>query len=36
MKLLLQAVLRVVSGFALIALLLFLPAGGWQFWNAWL
>ncbi len=36
MRLLLQAVLRVVFGFAFMALLLFLPAGTWAFWNAWL
>ena len=36
MKLLLNALIKVVSGMAIICLLLFLPAGTWQYPGAWL
>lgn len=35
-KLLFQALIKFVSGLAAISLLLLLPAGTFQFWNAWL
>lgn len=36
MKLLVNALLKFVSGFAAVGLLLFLPAGTLRYWNAWL
>lgn len=36
MKLLLNALLKFVSGLAAVGLLLFLPAGTLRYWNAWL
>ncbi|MGM9594251.1 MAG: methyltransferase family protein [Candidatus Onthomonas sp.] len=36
MKLLLNALLKFVSGLAAVGLLLFLPAGTFRYWNAWL
>ena len=36
MKLLFQAILKFILGVFMIALLLFLPAGTLEFWNAWL
>jgi len=36
MKLLLNALIKFISGFLLTALLLFLPAGTWSYPNAWL
>lgn len=36
MKLLLNALIKVVSGMAIICLLLFFPAGTWQYPGAWL
>lgn len=35
-KLFVQAITKFLSGFVLIALLLFLPAGTIRYWNAWL
>lgn len=31
-----QAILKFVLGAAVIGILLFLPAGSFQYWNAWL
>ena len=36
MKLLFQAITKLILGIVIIGLLLFLPAGTFQFWNAWL
>ena len=36
MKLLLQAITKFILGIIMIGLLLFLPAGTFKFWNAWL
>ena len=36
MKLLLQAILKFSIGLLLVGALLFLPAGGFDFWNGWL
>jgi len=36
MKLLFQAILKFVLGIIMIGLILFLPAGTFKFWNAWL
>ena len=36
MKLMVNALLKFVSGFAAVGLLLFLPAGTLRYWNAWL
>lgn len=36
MKLLLQALFKFLFGIALVGVFLFLPAGGFSFWNGWL
>jgi len=36
MKLVLSALAKFLSGLFLVGILLFLPAGGFDFWNAWL
>lgn len=36
MKLLFQAIIKFISGVLMIGLLLFLPAGTFNYWNAWL
>ena len=36
MRLFLQAITKLLLGVLLVALLLFLPAGTWNYWNAWL
>ena len=36
MNLLFQAITKFVLGVIIIALILFLPAGTFKFWNAWL
>lgn len=35
MKLMMQALVKYLAGLAMIGLLLFLPAGTWAWWNAW-
>lgn len=35
-KLILTGLIKMLSGVVLMGLLLFLPAGTWRFWNAWL
>ena len=35
-KLFQQAILKFLSGLALVCLLVFLPAGTWKYWQAWL
>ena len=36
MKLLFQAIFKFILGVLMVVLLLFLPAGTFNFWNAWL
>ena len=36
MKLLFQAIFKFILGVLMVVLLLFLPAGTFHFWNAWL
>ena len=35
-KLFTQAIIKVISGILLVGVLLFLPAGSFSYWNAWL
>ena len=35
-RLLISAIIKLVCGIVLVGLLLFLPAGTWQYWQAWL
>jgi hypothetical protein len=35
-QLIIHATVKLIFGLGIIALLLFLPAGTWHYWNAWL